>query len=390
MKSRKSISPDLEEIIPVLVYVWRKFHKESGPPDRLQTREFRGVVEAVKKMWDGLENGDELITQDYFKDRNLLGAYILYFWVLHYQMGLSLMGELPIVPKKVLDLCSGPMAFSVAALRSGSSDVTAVDRNALALELGSEICGRYGLPVKTITADVKSNPRLFTEKYDLIILGYCLNELFPTSVTNWREQQKTYLGNLIRKLTPQGHLLIVDSSMGEFNKRILELRDELVKDGFEVQAPCIWKGECPALKANSQCYAQRELDKPYLIKEIQRAAEINQNSLKMSYLIMRSQEAGWPQLPDHNMYRVISPPIETYHGKSYFLCGTDGKKKLDSHLKEHPKESRAFEYIKRGELVSFRNALESGNQISIVQDTEVVVEAPCGKPIPEIIDEEQT
>ena len=387
---RKSISPDLEEIMPVLIYVWRKFRKEGGPPDRLQTREFRGVVEAVKKIRDSIENGDALIGQDYFKDPDLLGAYILYYWVLHYQMGLSLMGELPEVPNKVLDLCSGPMAFSFAAIRQGSSDVTAIDRNALALELGSEICGRYGLPVKTLKADISNTPRLITEKYDLIILGYCLNELFPSTVPNWQEQQKVYIENLLGKLTPTGHLLIVDSSVGEYNTRILRLRDTLVGDGFEVQAPCVWKGECPALKANSQCYAQREFDKPFLIKEIQRAAEINLSSLKMSYLIMRSPEAGWPKLPDRKMYRVISPPIDTFHGKSFFLCGTDGKKKLDSHLKEHPKQSRAFEYIKRGELISFVDALESGNQISIVEGTQVIVEAPCGKPIPEIIDEEQT
>ena len=61
MKSPKMPSADLESIIPHLIGVWRRFHKLSGPPDVLQTREFRGVVQGIQKLQKGLETVHELI-----------------------------------------------------------------------------------------------------------------------------------------------------------------------------------------------------------------------------------------------------------------------------------------------------------------------------------------
>ena len=52
--------------MPLLIGVWRRFHKLGGPADVLQTREFRSVVQAVQTMQKGLETGHDLIGQDYF------------------------------------------------------------------------------------------------------------------------------------------------------------------------------------------------------------------------------------------------------------------------------------------------------------------------------------
>lgn len=379
---RRQLPPDLDTIMPILIGAWRRMLKQSGPPDELQTREFREVVALVKALQEGSLDGQSLAGQDYFKNPQMLGAYLLYDWVLHYQQGLSLIGELPETPGRVLDLCSGAAPFSFAALRHGAKEVIATDRNAAALQLGAEVCGRYGLPL-SIRQWNSLKPLPIEGKFDLIILGYCLEELFPGSQKGWMDAQDSYIRTLLSRLTPHGHLLIVDSSLNESNRRVLMLRDALVQNGIPVQAPCVWRGECPALKANSQCYAQRELEKPKLIKEIQRAASINLNSLKMSYLILRAPSAGWPNIGPQPLYRVISPPLETFSGKRFYLCGTDGKKQLGSHIKTHPIESRAFEYLKRGELISVEGALQRQNALDIVQDTVVRVIAPRGKPLPE-------
>jgi hypothetical protein len=379
---RKKIAPDLENIMPLLIGAWRRMLKLAGPADVLQTREFKDVVASVKILQERSDNGKSLIGQDYFKNPQLLGAYLLYDWVLHYQQGLSLIGELPDTPKRVLDLCSGAAPFAFAALRHGASDVIAADQNAAALQLGAEVCGRYGLPLSVRQWNCLKGPIPIEGKFDLIILGYCLEDLFPASNKGWMNAQNAYLKKLMESLTSDGHLLIVDSSQNEINRRILMMRDAMVHDGIPVQAPCVWRGECVALKANSQCYAQRELEKPQLIKEIQRAASINLNSLKMSYVIFRNPVSGWPDIGNERLYRVISPPIDTFSGKRFYLCGTDGKKQLGSHLKEYPVESRAFEYLKRGELISINDALEKENAMDIIQGTTVNVVAACGKPVP--------
>lgn len=390
MKSKKSPTPDLEAIIPLLIGVWRRLHKLSGPPDVLQTREFRSVVAGVQALQERFYNGKSLIGQDYFKDPQLLGAYLLYDWVLHYQQGLSLLGELPGPPKRVLDICSGAAPFSFAAMRYGAQNVTATDRNPTALQLGAEICGRYGLPLAIREWDCLKKPLPIEGKFDLIIAGHCLEELFPSGEKGWHNEQHAFIKQLIERLTPQGYLLIVDSSQLEANRRVLELRDRLVSEGVPVQAPCVWRGECPALKTqNSPCYAQREFEKPYLIKEIQRAASINLSSLKMTYIIFKNPVDGWPSVGHTRLYRVISPPVEAFTGKRFYLCGTDGKKQLESHLDKHPAESRAFEYLRRGELISITGALEKHHALDIVQGTEVKVEAALGKPLSEQQDDHE-
>lgn len=380
-QNRKTPSPDLENIMPILIGAWRRMLKIGGPSDTLQTREFKDVVASVKVLQARSDKGQSLIGQDYFKSPQLLGAYLLYDWVLHYQQGLSLIGELPETPKRVLDICSGAAPFAFAALRQGAQEVIATDQNSAALQLGAEVCGRYGQAVSIRQWNCLKQQMPFDGQFDLIILGHCLEDLFPSTQKGWMDEQNTFLQYLLSHLTSKGHLLIVDRSLNESNRRMLMLRDSMVHAGVPVQAPCVWQGECPALKANSQCYAQRELEKPRLIKDIQRSASINLSSLKMSYLILRNQAAGWPNIGDQPLYRVISPPIDTFSGKRFYLCGTDGKKQLGSHIDKHPVESRAFEYLKRGELISIKNALEKQNALDIVQGTTITVVAACGKPV---------
>ena len=159
------------------------------------------------------------------------------------------------------------------------------------------------------------------------------------------------------------------------------LRDALIEENISVQAPCIWQNNCPALASGAECYAQREMEKPYLIKELQRAAEINLSSLKMSYTIYRSLKAEKPSYDGLNIYRVISPAIETFRGKRYFLCGVGGKKSLGSHLAEQGKSSRAFDFLKRGDVLEVEEALENKNQIDLVEQSKLTIFAACGKPV---------
>lgn len=363
MKKKRS-SPNFEELIPILIATWRKLLKlPIGPLDHLQTREFRSLVSAVQR----LRKENSLI------EKELLGAYILYDWVLHYAQGLSLIGELPHLPRRVLEIGCGGAPFAVAALQSGATDALGLDSNALALKIAGELCGKFGYPLTLRAADC-SHTLPITGKWDLIILGYSLFEIAP--------HPEAYIDRLLPHLSDQGYILIVEPSQFEENRRFLVLRDRLVENKIPIQAPCIWKGACPALKhPTSTCYAQRPVELPYLQKEIQRAARINLGSLKMSYLILRTTPL--PE-PTKSIYRVVSPPVETLHGERFFLCGNQGYKTLGTSLKQHPKHSRAFEYLKRGDLISIEHATERKSDLEIVEETLVTLNAPCDKPLPEL------
>lgn len=373
MKRKKPFTPasDLEELIPILIMEWRKLHRlPPGPLHALQTREFRSLVAAVIRHQKEKDDSD----------KELLGAYLLYDWILHYQQGLNLIQELPHTPRRVLDLFSRSAPFALASLRSGSLEVVALDPSLPALKIGTEVCGKFGYPISIRQHDCLDLNFPIAGKWDLIIVGHALLRALDST-----EQQAGYIRSLLQRLSENGHLLLVESSVLQDNRQFLTLRDTLVREGAIIAAPCIWKGSCPALQhASSPCFAQRKFEKPFLIKEIQRAAQINLSSLKMSYLILKCPATGWPRLEEKDLYRVISPPIDTFRGKRYFLCGTDGKKTLGTRLQEHPKQSRAYEYLQRGDLISIKNPLSVKDDFEITPDTEIKLEAPCGKPVPEI------
>ncbi len=47
-------------------------------------------------------------------------------------------------------------------------------------------------------------------------------------------------------------------------------------------------------------------------------------------------------------FQSDQPPVDSYTGKRFYLCGTVGKRNLGSHFEKQPKEARAFDYLKRG------------------------------------------
>lgn len=364
MKRKKMPSVDEETLIPLLLSLWRRLHKLPGPADRLQTREFRSVVEAIRLMQTGQ-------VQD-LSEKKFLGASLLYYWWVYYQEGLSLLQEVPSSFCKVLDVSGGLGPFSFAALKHGAEEVLTIDPNPQGLAFAKEIAGKCGFVLQTLVQDPRRSAP--AGSFDLVIAAHCQEKMFSTL-----EERLAWVESLAAKLRPSGHLLLVESSLQESNQTFLALRDALVERGFPVQAPCVWQGTCPARQSQTPCYAQREFVKPYLIQELQRGADIRLSSLKMSYLLLKPKTALWP-VSAKALYRVISPPLEGLFGRHFYLCGTDGKKSLSSALPETPPGAKAFDFLKRGELLSVEKVQERGNRLELTEESLIQIEAALGKP----------
>lgn len=347
----------MDIIMPEIIKFWRKKTKLAGPADRLQTREFAAMSLAVKEMHEG-------------KSGDLLGAPLLYYWPIHFQEALSILGEIPTPFSRVLDVGSGLCSASFAASKYGADEITAVGENEEALRIGSELCGKLGGGIRTKRWKVGKGKCPVEGPFDLIIVSHSLFKMFPQGGAD------EWILEMMKLLDTDGNLVIIDSSFGT---EVLKLRDNLVEKGVAVQAPCVYKGKCPALEKGFPCFAQRELDKPPLMKDFQRVAGINLSSLKMSYLIVRKE---WPKLPAHDLFRVVSPPFENHLGKQFHLCGTPGRKSLSCRLETVPEAARPFDYLKRGELIEVEGAFKGETNLQIIEGTEVKVVAACGKPLP--------
>jgi hypothetical protein len=367
MKKRPPVpKADWDLIFPLLIARWRKLLKHPlGPEDRLQTREFQSLIASLKSYMQ---------TQTVVSPEDL-GAHLMYFWPLQYAEALSLIKELPTPPERVLELGTVAAAYSLAALQHGAKEALAIGENELALKYGADLCGHIGYPISIRTGNYQRLSTLPLEgKWDLIILPYSLFALSSS-------EEIPYIKSLLSLLTPQGHLLLVESSATEVNRRFLRLRDKIAQENLPILAPCLWKGSCPALQhGSSPCFAQRPFEKPFMIKEIQRAAQINLSSLKMSYLILGSPSAPARSLPD-NLYRVVSPPVQTFKGERFFLCGVKGKKTLGTTLKEPTQETKAYAFLKRGDVIAIDEALELDGDLQVTQKTKLKLHSPCDKPV---------
>lgn len=378
MKRRKIPAHDLDAIIPILICLWRKLHKiRGGPSDVLQTREFRSIVETIKR-----QRGENEFTKEFVFSKESFGAYLMYDWIIRYLEGLHLLQELPSVPNKVLDLCSGAAPFAFSALRHGSREVHIVDKEERFLRAAGEISGRYGFPLTVYHENIFNGKYVIDQKYDLIILAYSLEELFPSREKGWFDRRKAFIFHLLSHLSEDGHLLIVEDSWPVSSRGVLQLRDAMLEEGVSVQAPCIWRGKCPAMQnPKGICYAQRELSYSYHVKEVQRSARIKESSLKMSYLFLKNPKNPPLSFPNERLYRVVSPLIKGFHGMCYHLCGVDGSKKLGSRLLEHSKDTRAFEFLRRGDIISLENVLEDKNNLDLIEGSKIFVKIACGKAV---------
>lgn len=369
MKKKPSIlAPKWDELFPLLITRFRKLMKlPIGPTDRLQTREFQTLIQNLTAY----HASSDLSTPE------SLAAYLLYDFPMRYAEGLSLLKELPAPPRRVLELGSKGASFCLAALQHGAEEAFALDPSANALKYGADICGHLGYPISVRPWNPSELGPLPVEgKWDLIVLPYSLFAFFETE-----EKQITFIKRILPLLTENGHLLLVESSQNEVNKKFLMLRDQIARMGISIVAPCLWKKGCPALAHGSICFAQRELEnKPFMIKEIQRAAKINQSSLKMSYLLLGSLDTKLPVLPD-TLYRVVSPPVRTAKGERFFLCGVLGQKTLGTTLPEPPTSCKAYSYLKRGDVLSIENASELDDDLQIISSTSLRLYAPCDKPV---------
>jgi len=353
MKKRPSVvTPRWSLLFPILIDRFRKLHKlPKGPEEHLQTREFRALIDDITAY----------LKKEELPEARQVAAYLLHEWPLCYAQGISLLRELPKSPARVLELGHGP--FALAALEYGASDVWAVSDSIPRLRESAQVAGQFGYSLTC-----RSLQDRYESPFDLII------------IPDASHHHISMVRSLLNQLTDQGHLLLVASSLPQENHAFLALRDLCAKEHLHIRAPCLWKGNCPALQNNSYCYAQRKLEKPRMMQEIHKALSLHQQSLKMSYLLLSKQPI---ELPDsETWYRIVSPPVSTYKGERLFLCGTKGSATLGSSLTEHTKETKAFSFLQRGDVVSVQNTEELDRDFLLTKESTLRLIAPLDKPLP--------
>ncbi|EAU69338.1 conserved hypothetical protein [Stigmatella aurantiaca DW4/3-1] len=315
-------------------------------------------------------------------DPRLLGAYLLFYWPVSYAQARQALGELPNRPRQVLDLGSGPGPLAFAALDAGAKEVTAADRSKPALALARSLATEAGEALATREWDPTRKAPLPEGAYDLITMGHVLNELYGTG-DGAIAPRAALLEQVLAQVKKGGSLLVLEPALRETSRALLKVRDVLVGKGYAVRAPCLFRGNCPALvKESDWCHAERPWPMPRVVEELARAAGLHKESLKMSYLMLAPAGEAWPEPPPGRLFRIVSESLEGKGRQRYIGCGPEGRLGLALQEKHRTEKNERFFKLQRGDVLSVTETEPKGDGLALDDRTEVRVVAPAGRGVP--------
>ncbi|SET37217.1 small ribosomal subunit Rsm22 family protein [Stigmatella erecta] len=379
----EAYSRDLERWIPRLIAVWRQARRKGdGPETRLTPQEVKEVGAGVKQLSLGLTRERQLAGAKYMDDPRLLGAYLLFYWPVSYAQARQALGELPNRPRQVLDLGSGPGPLAFAAMDAGAKEVTAADRSKPALALARALATEAGEALATREWDPTRKAPLPEGAYDLITMGHVLNELYGTG-DGAIAPRAALLEQVLAQVKKGGSLLVLEPALRETSRALLKVRDVLVGKGYAVRAPCLFRGNCPALvKESDWCHAERPWPMPRVVEELARAAGLHKESLKMSYLMLAPAGEPWPEPTPGRLFRIVSESLEGKGRQRYIGCGPEGRLGLALQEKHRTEKNERFFKLQRGDVLSVTETEPKGDGLALDDRTEVRVVAPAGKGVP--------
>jgi hypothetical protein len=218
----KNAPKSVHELSPALIQAWRHIVQSPGPIDFLQTREFRLCVSKVLELQKSLKN--HLPFNSFWKDNLLLGAYMAYFWPIHYQQARHLFLQKNQKPGHVWVMDAGAGAYTVAALECGASQVTAFESQDRCRMEVSKFVAKMAHTLSMYSWRFPAVPSAEAGNADTIILGH---GLAIKDEANWSKPWVKWICALTQKLNPGGRLIIVESSDPAHKKALQTLKKEL-------------------------------------------------------------------------------------------------------------------------------------------------------------------
>jgi SAM-dependent methyltransferase len=365
--------------IPSLVEAWRNEGRRSAAGE-LSPREVEEAGAALLDLQRGLTGDRRLAGERYMDRRDLLGAYLLYYWPVSYlQISLAL-AERAAAPRgairRVLDLGSGPGPASAAILdalgENGEpppDELVLVDSSRKALDLASSLLARGAERPAEISAfklDLEAEPELPAGRFDLVVMGHCLNEL-------WRGRSDSpdlRLGLLRRiagSLAPGGAILLVEPALLATCRELIALRDRLAAEGWCVLRPCPGSYPCPVLAEGRErsCHAESPWSPPEPVAALAAAAGLDRNSVKWTHFLLKpeSGERGDEGRPREDggsgqgsgrveLRRVVSDPMLNKAGRiRRILCGGGGLATLSARAEDERARKAGFMDLRRGDFL---------------------------------------
>jgi ribosomal protein RSM22 (predicted rRNA methylase) len=293
---------------------------------------------------------------DYLKDPRLVSAYTVFYLLTNIPKLEEVLKWMPqewidaLKKCDFIDLGAGPGTFSLAWKSLGASGIFhQIELSSLMKEQGKKIWqGLYSEDLKQGSRwEWNSN----NEKF--VLFGHSANEMGVKNAIDY-----------IEKINPD-HILFIEPGMKEFFPKMLEIRDYLLKNNWNVLYPCPLALECP-LKNSSEDWCHQFIQ----VKqdaEIERISQMARKDRKLLPLTVHAYSKTFKsQNPSERLVRVLP---ETKFSLEWEVC-QDNKLVQDQVMKRDltKQETRELSEVLAGASIETEvvKTLERSNRVKVL------------------------
>ncbi len=133
-------------------------------------------------------------------------------------------------------------------------------------------------------------------------------------------------------------LMILEPATSDDGRKLLELREHLIKSGYSLWAPCLHQSKCPLLTQSKKdwCHDRLKVDAPDWFWELEKKLPIKNNTITTSYLLARKRKP-----PEHakNQVRLVGDQLIEKGKTRQMLCRGENREFLTwLHKNSKPEE----------------------------------------------------
>ncbi|MGD9782021.1 MAG: small ribosomal subunit Rsm22 family protein [Kiritimatiellia bacterium] len=306
----------------------------------------------------------EAAAAPYLRDTRACAAYSLFFAPQAYARLAHILAELPPLPEtaqplRVLDLGAGTGAAAWALLdHLGRRPValTAWDHSRPALRCLHELftaLRRARWPEATLRTNPEAleNFAVSSEKYDVVLLHYVLNELSPAV-------RRTLLSRAARSLAPNGRIIVCEPLVHDAGDYLRDLRAYALSDlQLHILAPCPHEQACPL---DGPCHDVRTWKLSQGLQILNSSLHRDLRHLAYAFLVLS------PQAPDAAPIlraRVVGSPTRAKGQTLCPACCSDGQiHRLQLlHRDVDTAGRKALRHLERGQILRLAELVPLGD-----------------------------
>ena len=208
------------------------------------------------------------------------------------------------------------------------------------------------------------------KKYDIVLVINSLAEIIQEAVISSR-----FIISILKHLTNDGLLLIIEPALKKFSRRLMRLRDELaLQKDVQVLLPCFHGNPCGLLEIGSRnewCHQSVPWLPPQFLKIINQGLNREIDVLKFAYLVLTKGKA---RLDRPEGYRVVSQLLREKGKSRCFICTPQGRVELVKLNRSHDLRNADFDAITKGSVVHLEDVtIKKNNYWQVIAQTVVTI-----------------